>query len=164
MCALKRLRDMVHFFWRVWPATSQSLCCLITALEIPKRKRSPHHMTGQAQRRGRGIAPTHSQPSTSRWVVSTMLWPLYTQERPSTHCTGGWVGLGGQSRWHRKSRLHRYSALDCPDCRLQQVTIPSMPSRLPFRDSISKETIGVNKFNCCLILLQAWSHYEGNVI
>jgi hypothetical protein len=23
-----------------------------------------------------------------------MLWTLYPQERPGTHCTGGWVGLG----------------------------------------------------------------------
>jgi hypothetical protein len=27
-----------------------------------------------------------------RWVVSTTPLPLYPQERPSTHCTGGWVG------------------------------------------------------------------------
>jgi hypothetical protein len=26
------------------------------------------------------------------WVVSTTPRPLYPQERPGTHCTGGWVG------------------------------------------------------------------------
>jgi hypothetical protein len=26
------------------------------------------------------------------WVVSTTPWPLYPRERPSTHCTGVWVG------------------------------------------------------------------------
>jgi hypothetical protein len=26
-----------------------------------------------------------------RWVV-VMPWPLYPQERPGTHCVGGWVG------------------------------------------------------------------------
>ena len=26
------------------------------------------------------------------WVVSTMPRLLYPQEKPSTHCTGGWVG------------------------------------------------------------------------
>jgi hypothetical protein len=43
------------------------------------------------------IAPTHSQPGTGRrWVVITTLRPLYPspRERPGTHCTGGWVGLG----------------------------------------------------------------------
>jgi hypothetical protein len=33
------------------------------------------------------------------WVVSATLRPLYSQERPGTHCTGGWVlpraGLDG---------------------------------------------------------------------
>ena len=26
------------------------------------------------------------------WAVSTTPRPLYPQERPGTHCTGGWVG------------------------------------------------------------------------
>ena len=41
-----------------------------------------------------GTAPTHSQPDTRRLVVSTTLRSLYPQERPGTHCTGGWTGLG----------------------------------------------------------------------
>ena len=26
------------------------------------------------------------------WVVSVTPWPLFTRERPGTHCTEGWVG------------------------------------------------------------------------
>ena len=26
------------------------------------------------------------------FVVDATPWPLYPQERPGTHCTGGWVG------------------------------------------------------------------------
>jgi len=38
--------------------------------------------------------PTHSHPITGRrLVVSTVLWLLYTKERPHIHCMGGWVGL-----------------------------------------------------------------------
>ena len=31
------------------------------------------------------------------WVVNATPWPLYPQERPGTHCIGGWVGPQGQS-------------------------------------------------------------------
>ena len=49
----------------------------------------------QAQRWGRGTAPTHVQPGIKRGrVVSTTLWPLYCHKRPGTHCTGGWVVPG----------------------------------------------------------------------
>jgi hypothetical protein len=26
------------------------------------------------------------------WVVNATLRPLYPQEKPGAHCTGGWVG------------------------------------------------------------------------
>ena len=26
------------------------------------------------------------------WEVNSTPWPLYPQERPGTHCIGGWVG------------------------------------------------------------------------
>jgi hypothetical protein len=40
-------------------------------------------MLMHAQRGGRGIAPTHLQPSTRRrWVVSTALRPLYRRKDP----------------------------------------------------------------------------------
>jgi hypothetical protein len=44
-------------------------------------------MPMQAQRGGGGITPTHSQPGTKRWVVSTTLRLLYPQDKPGTHCT-----------------------------------------------------------------------------
>ena len=47
----------------------------------------------QSQRGGRCIVATHLQPSTRRWVVSTMFRLLYPRERPSTHCTRVRVGL-----------------------------------------------------------------------
>jgi hypothetical protein len=48
----------------------------------------------QAQRGGGGIAQTFSQPGTIwAWVVSTMLWQLYPQERLGTPCTEGLVGF-----------------------------------------------------------------------
>jgi hypothetical protein len=37
------------------------------------------------------------------WVVSTAPRPLYPRERPGTHCTGGWVGLG--TAWTRAKNL-----------------------------------------------------------
>ena len=49
----------------------------------------------QAQIGGGSIAPTHSQSgSRRRWVVSTTLRLLYSEERPGIHCNGGWVDLG----------------------------------------------------------------------
>jgi hypothetical protein len=43
---------------------------------------------------GRGIGLLFLDLGARRgWVVSTMSRPLYTRERPGTHCTGGWVGL-----------------------------------------------------------------------
>ena len=41
------------------------------------------------------IDPTNSQPGTVRtWMVSTTFRLIYTQERPGTHLTGGWLCLG----------------------------------------------------------------------
>jgi hypothetical protein len=31
--------------------------------------------------------------ATRGWVISTTPQPLFSRERPGTHCTGGWVGL-----------------------------------------------------------------------
>jgi len=54
-------------------------------------------MPMQTHRGGGGVALTYSQPCTrtgsSGRVVSTMPQPLYSRKRPSTNCTGGWVGL-----------------------------------------------------------------------
>jgi hypothetical protein len=43
------------------------------------------------------------------WVVNTTPRPLYPRERPSTHCTGGWVGPGTVLDGYEKSRLQRNS-------------------------------------------------------
>ena len=56
---------------------------------------------------------SYTLPSTSAlgggWVVNTTPRPLYPQERPGTHCTGGWVGLRAGLDGCGKSRLHRDS-------------------------------------------------------
>jgi hypothetical protein len=52
------------------------------------------------------------------WVVNATPRPLYPWERSSTHCTGGWVGLGagldrcGNSRLHRDSILYKAVKLE----------------------------------------------------
>ena len=38
------------------------------------------------------------------WMVSATPWPLYPRQRPSTHCTGCWVGLGAGLDMCGKSR------------------------------------------------------------
>jgi hypothetical protein len=38
------------------------------------------------------------------WVVNAKPQPLYSQERPGTHCIGGWVGLRAVLDRCRKSR------------------------------------------------------------
>jgi hypothetical protein len=43
------------------------------------------------------------------WVVSTTPRPLYPRERPSTHCTGGWVGPRAGLDVCEISRPHRDS-------------------------------------------------------
>lgn len=49
----------------------------------------------QAQTRGEGTAPTHSQSYTKRtWVVSTMLRQPNPRWRTGAHCIGWWVGFG----------------------------------------------------------------------
>jgi len=50
-------------------------------------------MPKQVQRESGGNASIHSQPSRKKWLVSTTLRPLYSQERHSADYTGGWMGL-----------------------------------------------------------------------
>jgi len=59
-------------------------------------KSKGHPMKSLCRHRGdEGTARTCLQSTTSNvWVVSTTLRPPYPLERPGTHCTGGWVGLG----------------------------------------------------------------------
>jgi hypothetical protein len=41
------------------------------------------------------------------WVVNTTPRLLHPQERPGTHCTGGWVGPRASLDVREKSRPHR---------------------------------------------------------
>ena len=81
---------------------SKVKCTLVQALRL---------CTGRtAHRESRGIALPFLGHSTRRgWGVSVTPRPLHPQERPGTHCTGGWVGPRagldrcGNSRSHRDS-------------------------------------------------------------
>jgi hypothetical protein len=64
----------------------------------------------RAQRGSRGIALLMLDLGARRgWVVSATPRPLYPQERPGTHCTGGWVGLRAGLDVCEKSFPHRDS-------------------------------------------------------
>jgi len=65
-----------------------------------------HDMPVQAQKGGRGIAPTHLQPSTWRWVDSTHSGRLNPGKKTTTHF---YRRLWGQSGGHRKSHPHQNS-------------------------------------------------------
>jgi hypothetical protein len=59
---------------------------------------------------GRDIALSfHDLGARRRWVVNTTPCPLYARERPSTHCTGCWVGPRAGLDVCEKSRLHQDS-------------------------------------------------------
>ena len=45
--------------------------------------------------------------ATKWWAVSIKFRPLCPRERPDTHCTGSWVGLGSALDGHEKHRPHR---------------------------------------------------------
>ena len=49
------------------------------------------------------------------WVVNATPRPLYPQERPGTHCIGGWVGPRAGLDGCGKSRAHRDS-VPGPSC------------------------------------------------
>jgi hypothetical protein len=66
--------------------TASSCCAAVSKYSSP-------YKALKAQRGSRGIALLILDLGTRRgWVVSTMPRLLYPWERPSTHCTGGWVG------------------------------------------------------------------------
>jgi hypothetical protein len=63
-----------------------------------------------AYRVDRGVALSfHDLGARRGWVVSTTARPLYTWERPGTHCTGGSVGPRAGLDMCEKSRPHRDS-------------------------------------------------------
>ena len=45
------------------------------------------------------------------WMVNVTPRPLYPQERPGTHCIGGWMGSRAFRDGCRKSRPHHVSIL-----------------------------------------------------
>jgi hypothetical protein len=66
---------------------NENLCTFMTV----KCKGTPNRPEGPEG--GRGIALLFLGLGARRgWVVNTTPRPLYPQERPGTHCTGGWVG------------------------------------------------------------------------
>jgi len=74
-------------------------------------------MPMQAQRGGRGIAPPiHSLGTRKGGVVRTTTWPLYLQEEPSTHCTGGWVDLRTGADGMENSPPSGIRYPHCPAC------------------------------------------------
>ena len=78
-------------------------CTLVQALRL---------CTGRTAYRGnRGIALLfHDHGTRRRWGISVTPWPLFIPgERPSVHCTGGWVGPRAGVDRCGKSRLHRDS-------------------------------------------------------
>ena len=74
-------------------------------------------MPVQAKRGGTGIAPPiHSLGTRQGGVVRTTPWPLYLQEEPSTHCTGGWMGLRAIADGMENSPPNGIRYPDCPAC------------------------------------------------
>jgi len=68
---------------------------MLTPLQYFKGKGKVHPRTGNKGPEGEQIYSS-TLPSTlaseGGRVVNAMLRPLYPQERPGTHCIGGWVG------------------------------------------------------------------------
>jgi hypothetical protein len=79
-----RVSVMWCCYWAIYfPCSEWTQCIHLQGMKgqrtIPHiRYSSLHDMTMEAQRRGKGVAPTHSQPW---WVISTMLLSLYLQKR-----------------------------------------------------------------------------------
>ena len=75
---------------------------------------SRNDMPKQVLRESGSNGSIHSQPSSRKWLVSTTLRPLYPRERPSTHCTGGWMGLEAVLGDTEISAHTRIGSPDCP--------------------------------------------------
>ena len=50
------------------------------------------------------------------WVVNTKPWPLYPQERPGTHCIGGWMGAENLASTGIKINKYRNTILPAASC------------------------------------------------
>jgi hypothetical protein len=59
-----------------------------------------------AQRRSRGMRGAlliHNLGAGKVWVVNATPLTFDLRERPSTHCSGGWLGLGASLEGYEKS-------------------------------------------------------------
>jgi hypothetical protein len=84
-----------------WKLVSVGTFMVLSQSCLPFKSKG-HPMKSLCRHRGgEGTAQTCLQSITSKvWVVGTMLRLRYPLERPGTHCTGGWVGLGaGMDTW-----------------------------------------------------------------
>jgi hypothetical protein len=71
---------------------------------------SPYNRPLRAQRGSRGIDLLMLDLGARRgWVVSNTPRPLWPQEKPGTHCIGGWVGPRAGLDVCEKSRPHQDS-------------------------------------------------------
>ena len=79
--------------------------------KVSKVKVPSYYRPWRSLRENWGITPLFFVNLGTRWVwvVNATPRPLYPRERPSTHCTGGWVGLGASLDRRGKSRPHRDS-------------------------------------------------------
>jgi hypothetical protein len=92
--------------WGVYNITSE--CVQVSIIQHTTVRYSSSY-TGHQGPRG-GVAVLILDLGARRgWVVSTTPQLLYPQERPGTHCTGGWVGPRAGLDVREKSRPHRDS-------------------------------------------------------
>jgi hypothetical protein len=82
--------------------------CIYLYINISVRVKQSRYIPEQAQRVDKGIAlPFRDLGARRGCAVSITPRPLYSQERPGTHCTGGWVGPRADLDVNEKSRPHR---------------------------------------------------------
>ena len=124
-CYMKRRLIFFYEHKEVLWCAANCYCCFDVTLQLGV----PPIQATKALRVGRGIALPYLRPWHWRWgwVVSTTLRPLYSLERPGTHCTGGWVSPRAGQNGCRKSRPHRDSIPGLS--RMQRVAIPTELSR-----------------------------------
>jgi len=76
------------------PATYRIVARILLLYSVMEKVKFSRYRPGVAQRVGRGIVLLFHDRDTKRGVSGQQHAPaeLYPQERPGTHCTGGWVG------------------------------------------------------------------------
>ena len=79
--------------------------CYLASYRVKVKVNFSLEQTRKNYRGSRGIAlHFFNLGARCRWVVNATLRALYPRDRPSTHCTGGWVGpragLGGSGKYN----------------------------------------------------------------